>query len=451
MPVKLTTDTFVARAKEAHGVDRYDYSHVVYKNSDTNVMIGCNKCQKTFGQRPHNHLHGAGCPSCGLKRRIESQTSTTDEFVKRAKDIHGSKYCYDKVKYLKSSTPVEIGCNTCQETFWQKPLKHVNARHGCPTCGGTRKKDTNVFVEGSQRVHGDRYDYSRVLYVASDKEVEIGCRVHGYFRQVATVHLKGHGCWKCANVLRGPRRITANEFLRRAFQQHGERYTYDMTTYTMCSADVHVVCPLHGTFHQLGTLHLQGHGCPTCGAQMPKRVVWTIEAFIERAKAIHQDKYNYLSVCFTSIASRITIQCPKHGQFEQRVEHHLRGCGCPTCSKAGTSKISLEWLSVMRVVFACDDMMTFATGGEYKLNGVGKLDGYSVGNNIAFEFHGDYWHGNPTRFDPSDVFHDDKTFGDLYRDTISRDQKIREYGIELVVMWESEWKCRQRLLTEIRK
>ena len=73
----------------------------------------------------------------------------------------------------------------------------------------------------------------------------------------------------------------------------------------------------------------------------------------------------------------------------------------------------------------------------------------SFGNNIAFEFHGDYWHGNPTRFDPSNVFHGDKTFGDLYRDTISRDQKIREYGIELVVVcgWGMSKKIRRSFLT----
>lgn len=76
--------------------------------------------------------------------------------------------------------------------------------------------------------------------------------------------------------------------------------------------------------------------------------------------------------------------------------------------------------------------------GEYRIPTIGKVDGYCPLNNTVYEYHGNYWHGNPLIFKEDDmntIAH--KTFGQLYRDTIARDDRIRKLGYNLVVQWET--------------
>jgi len=60
-------------------------------------------------------------------------------------------------------------------------------------------KPREVFIQEAKRIHGDKYDYSRVVYQGTDVKVEIGCPVrnHGYFWQRPHHHLEGEGCPLC--------------------------------------------------------------------------------------------------------------------------------------------------------------------------------------------------------------------------------------------------------------
>ncbi|MGZ8924248.1 MAG: DUF7487 domain-containing protein [Nitrososphaeraceae archaeon] len=80
-------------------------------------------------------------------------------------------------------------------------------------------------------------------------------------------------------------------------------------------------------------------------------------------------------------------------------------------------------------------------GGEYKIPGTRyKADGYCFETNTIYEFHGDYWHGNPKVY-LSDEINESigKTMGDLYKKTIAKENKIRELGYNLVVVWEEDF------------
>jgi hypothetical protein len=56
------------------------------------------------------------------------------------------------------------------------------------------------------------------------------------------------------------------------------------------------------------------------------------EYFINKAKEIHNDKYDYSLVNYTHSESKIKIICPEHGIFEQTPHTHLKACGCKKCS-----------------------------------------------------------------------------------------------------------------------
>lgn len=96
---QLTTADFIARAREIHG-DKYDYSKTKYSNRKSKVTIICPK-HGIFKQAAYSHLRGCGCKKCSNKNKL-----TTEEFIKKAKDIHGNKYDYSKTKYKSYSSKV---------------------------------------------------------------------------------------------------------------------------------------------------------------------------------------------------------------------------------------------------------------------------------------------------------------------------------------------------------
>ena len=199
--IKLTTEEFIKKAREVHG-DKYDYSKVEYKGSREKICIICHK-HGEFWQNPYDHLNGHGCTKCfNNEKRGRSRQLTTEEFIKRAKEIHGDKYDYSKVEYEKSQTPVCIICPEHGE-FWQKPNKHLNGE-GCPKCGAikrveNKKLSTEQFVLKAKEVHGNKYDYSKVVYKGNKIKVCIICPEHGEFWQKPNSHLsQKQGCPTCS-------------------------------------------------------------------------------------------------------------------------------------------------------------------------------------------------------------------------------------------------------------
>jgi hypothetical protein len=77
------------------------------------------------------------------------------------------------------------------------------------------------------------------------------------------------------------------------------------------------------------------------------------------------------------------------------------------------------------------------------------FDGYCKETNTVYEFHGDYWHGNPKIYDSDEInSKNGKTMGELYRNTVEREEFIRNEGFNLVVMWESDYHARKPTLSE---
>jgi G:T-mismatch repair DNA endonuclease (very short patch repair protein) len=71
---------------------------------------------------------------------------------------------------------------------------------------------------------------------------------------------------------------------------------------------------------------------------------------------------------------------------------------------------------------------------------LGSHSGLYQRSNTIYEFHGDYWHGNPDKY-AADFVNEvsGKYMGELYQKTIERESRIKEMGYNLVIMWESDW------------
>ena len=130
------------------------------------------------------------------------------------------------------------------------------------------------------------------------------------------------------------KKATKEEFVKKAREVHGDKYTYDEFEYVNAIAKSNIICPKHGTFSQSANTHLRGHGCPKCSKESVSKVgKLTFEVFEQRAQAKHSEKYTYIPTELVNNRTKVKIICPIHGEFEQRASLHLIGQGCPQCSR----------------------------------------------------------------------------------------------------------------------
>ena len=269
-----------------------------------------------------------------------SRKLTKEEFVKKAKKIHGDKYDYSKVEYKSNKEKICIVCiEDGHGEFYQTPNTHLSGS-GCPKCksiavGNRRRSSTEKFIKTVSELHNGKYDYSKVEYKNNTTKVCIICPEHGEFYQTPAVHLKGCGCTKCAGNIK----LTSDDFIYKATKIHGDKYDYSKVVYKNSTAKVCIVCPEHGEFYQIANSHLQGSGCSKC----IKNIKLTTESFIKRSIEVQGDKYDYSKVDYKNYTTPVEIFCKVHGYFSQKPINHLQGCGCPKCNYGFLldSKISL--------------------------------------------------------------------------------------------------------------
>lgn len=318
-------ERFIEKAKEKYK-GKYDYSKVEYTNAHTKICIIC-PIHGEFWITPNSHLNGRGCPECGRNKKL-----TTDKFIERAKKIHGSKYDYSKTEYINSHTKVCVICPIHGE-FLVSPANHLRER-GCPKCKSrkrimdsyevktplTVKKHTlDTFVEQAKKVHGDKYDYSKIEYKNNKTKVCIICPAHGEFWIRADNFLNGQGCKKCGDLARFEnKKVCQDDWIKAANELHNNKYDYSKVRYKDANSKVCIICPTHGEFWQKPSAHMQGQGCPICNESALEREVIT---FLNNEKIKYEYRYHSewlgsLELDFYLPHFNIAIECQGLQHFE---------------------------------------------------------------------------------------------------------------------------------------
>jgi len=183
----------------------------------------------------------------------------------------------------------------------------------------------NIFINKSNIIHNNFYDYSLINYVDNNTKVKIMCPVHGIFEQTPRKHKSGNGCNKCAIE---SRKNNINELIEKSNIIHNNFYDYSLINYTNMKIKVKIICPIHGIFEQNMESHLNGHGCSKCSFNKMKH---DKNIFINKSKIIHNDEFDYSLVNYINSYTKVKIVCKKHGVFEQKPAMHLLGQKCPKC------------------------------------------------------------------------------------------------------------------------
>lgn len=182
---------------------------------------------------------------------------TQEDFIEKSLKIHGDKYLYDDVIYLKNNINVNIFCKECETHFSQIPNDHMRGS-GCPNC---RKLNTTKFIKRCEELHEYFYNYSKTIFKNCSSKVIITCPKHGDFTIRADGHLTGRGCKKCADE---KLKKDTDYFINKSNIIHNNFYTYGKTIYTSANEKVIITCPVHDDFIQIAYNHTNGCGCPVC-------------------------------------------------------------------------------------------------------------------------------------------------------------------------------------------
>lgn len=274
---------------------------------------------------------------------------------------------------------------------------------------------TEEFIIKAKKVHGDKYDYSKVNYIKSSQKVCIICPEHGEFLQTPNNHLTGYQCKKCGRKQATIKNsLTTDQFVEKAKLTHGDKYDYSKVQYINNKTKVKIICPIHGEFEIIPDSHLsQKAGCTLCGYESMKvKQSKTKEQFIKEAKEIHNNKYDYSLVNYKNIYTPITIICPIHGKFEQIPHNHLSmHAGCPKCK----NKSQYLLFKKLQISFPKEEIV-YETGKEIEWLKGQRFDIYFPKYNIAVEYNGEQHYKPILQFG-----------GQLgYKKTIERDQLKRE-------------------------
>jgi hypothetical protein len=302
-------------------------------------------------------------------------------FLSKAKSVHGTRYDYSKVLYIKYKEPITIGC----KIHGDFPMLHSNHlisnTRGCPLC--TRQE---TFIRDAIKVHGNLYDYKKVVYIDTLSNVTIICRTHGAFEQSPNVHRnQKSGCQKCAVETTRKKPMSTEKYIERVEREHGKEYTYENTKYTHHEDSIKVTCRTHGEFSIKAKHHLYlKRGCPKC---------------------------------------------------------------YPMSIKGGVSAIAIRWIEEEAKRRRLKDVQHAGNGVEFRVpNTRLRVDGYHHRTKTIFEFYGDDFHGNPRKWKPLACPHPyiDKTARELYKATMKREARLIKLGYKIVSIWESDYKSSKR-------
>lgn len=253
---------------------------------------------------------------------------TQEEFVNELKETHPNLTVLGT--YIGDKKYVEVRCNIHNHTFMTKP-NWLHHGANCQKCyddrrgKALRKLPSQVLLDFRQ-VHGYKYTYPYLEeeYKTNKTKITIVCPIHGEFKQTPNQHLRGRGCPKCADAKNGlKKRLTTEEFIKKARAKHGDRYDYSLVEYQTTETPIKIICKIHGEFNQKPDTHLHGCGCPKCQQSRLESMVEKIlkENSIEYIPQYKNDRLiGRKSVDFYLLKYKIAIEC-QGGQHFMEVEH----------------------------------------------------------------------------------------------------------------------------------
>lgn len=349
----ITKNNFLQLAKEKF--PEYDYSKVIYTKSTEPITVVCPR-HGEFITKPGMFLRSTyGCPKCAQVSLAKQRTITPEDFIKRCKEVWGNKFTYEKTKYVNSDTKVVITC-PIHGDFEIRPADFIR-KHGCPKCKGNKTSILN------KKLHGDTLeDFINKAKLLYDNLFDYSKVIYVNSRIKVCIH---------SNLLNEDFLITPSKFLS-------------------------------------GSILKKYLGLPRYESSS-----LNLEIFIQRAKLLHGDKYDYSKVEFKNVKEKVCIICPEHGEFWKTPTDHLWNReGCPKCTQSkGELAVGMALKSLNYEY--CEQYPLIINNHKYKIDFC-----IIINNSLVFiEYNGQQ------HYKPVPIFGGEEAF----KKQQERDNLIREY------------------------
>ena len=402
---KQKENNLIEKLKNIYG-DRFDYSQVIYKNIKTPIILICNLCKSKIISYPRQLLKGKAHCSCSNKKNW-----TKSEFIQYLKINYDFEFD-ESFEFKDMYSLIEIWDKDHQErlykrkpieflTFVPERLKNILDKEKAKEIREESKlSPQEIFIEKAKLIYKDQYDYSKVKYISSDIPVEIICPKHGSFLVTPHKFLRNELfsiCPKCAEEIKLQK--LWDSYLERFKEKYGNKYDYSESIFLGSKVPIKIRCTVHNEiFYQLPYRHLRSEGCKKCNFQSEL----TRETFIEKAKVLYGNFYDYSKVVFINSLTPVEVVCPIHGSFWVTPRAHLNHL--QKCNKCSNHQSYGELF--------INNFLTKELGIDYKfqkgfddLIGLGgnklRFDFYLEKYNIAIEYQGEQHYKLIPKFTPT--------------------------------------------------
>ena len=356
----------------------------------------------------------------------------TQEFITRANEVHNNRYLYDNCEYTTSRKKLIITCRKHGD-FEQRASAHL-AGQTCTQCTNRKSITLSMFIETSNKIHNNIYDYSLISesdVLTNKSYVNIKCPKHGSFKQRISSHMAGYGCSKCSSNIRRKKKYNKitneqklNRFIVRSNDEHNNFYSYEDSIYVDAKIKLDIICPIHGKFSQTPNNHMRGNGCPKCSRLSSiANLTKSFDKFVSDSYALYgSTRFIYTPESYKNSKTKVDIFCIEHNiSFKQTPDCHLSGrVGCNKCF------INNKEEEILNNFITSLGIETIQN--SKKIIPPKELDIYIPSHNLAIEYCGNYWHS--------------EKFGKYRHYHHSKYEECKKKGIQLITIFEDEWKER---------
>ena len=329
----MNKDEFIEKIAKKYGVGKYTILGE-YKNNKSKILIRCNTCGYEWKANAGNFINvcKVGCPKCACKKSHDEAKLTTEEIVKRGKELYGDRYSYDKVDSLSRDEKGRVcfTCNICGEDFWERPSLFLKSdrkiKSNCPNCVKKKTKENIKFKKEKHEKYLENYVHDTESFIR-----KLNKKFPNFYDTSETVYV--------------------NNITNLILKVNGRKI---------------ITTP-----------------CSVLGNKKPilQNKVHNTDTFIEKANVVHNGKYTYWHTDYKSACDKVIITCPIHGDFKQQPNNHLSGQGCPYCKN---SKLENEIKNILN-----ENNFNFVEKQHFNWLGKQHLDFYLPDYNIAIECQGE--------------------------------------------------------------
>ena len=286
-------------------------------------------------------------------------------FVKRARKIHGNKYCYALVKFKDLNDDIEIICLK-HGVIKQKASNHLTGK-GCKYCAIDEQKiSKEEFIEKAKKIHGDKYDYSNIPdRVSAEEEIEIFCNeCNSYFKSSRRkIMMADTPCSFCYSKLRGKQRTKTFEWFEKEIEKiHDNKYSLYKDKYLNTKTETVVFCKKCNKDFKIIPMHLlQGGGCQRCAIETVAKAKMLKQEDVEKEiKKACSDRYTFKPFKYDASRTVINFHCSKHDfNFQQSfATYRANGICCPKCKPKSKAELEVfDFLKENRINFRYNETM----------------------------------------------------------------------------------------------